>query len=1144
MKKIFLKLLALMALLPVVAMAEDPTPDLMPYSNQTPQNPVNMTPDLYSGRVNVQIPLATISTDGLNIPIALTYITSGIKVEDMASWVGLGWNLTGDGKISKVIRGGGSDNSLGGKGYTKYSPGYSYKNGYYAGWSPDDPASEWTVRNRFGERLYGFASDFEPDLYYFQLPGGASGMFVCDYNGIPHTIPYQNIKIEPHDTYNTGFTITDQNGIRYIFGDLSSFQETSWSETGSSSNNNHSHTSCLYIRKIEKGNRTIVEYSYTAGSNYWYESYNHFKYFSKLLWSSSPFTWGSHYSLDHRYGVNSPKYLSRIKWAGGVVDFQKKGGRNDKPELPLLDFFTVKDAHNQLVKKVSFQYGTFPPRNAPYLYRIYNNYPASSDYPNGRQEEICHFEYNTATQIPADRNTFDVDTWGYYNCAGNVLRYPPIYVNGTAATSLGGATKTSNFAGAKANILTRIHYPSGSYTEFVYEQNYGKMPWGSSFLYVYPGGIRIQKIIESENASSTSRKYEKTYSYVLANGQSSGEVFRTNPVARAVPCGDGGIYGINERYPYASQLTDINGLFMSYSRVRETLPDGSSNIYEFYPYSNCPDIDTQCQLVVQGRAMSVPYVEYVTTSRAWGRGMLKRLYKYRQNGELVSATTYNYNFNLPDKATIYGAVLRTAPERPASQLNCYLGQYSWSSKPVVLQEVVNEKTNYQQYSKTEYTYDQTYMVPTQIRQFDQEDNLTETTIKYPFSYTSANTSNPYRKMVDDNIITPIETVVCRVRAGESAKKVVSGTLNRFDLHFRPAFYPAGVNIALPHSTCKLAINDPVPVGNFTPSYLNGSGQLVFDSRYKVTETCDHYDVDNNRVSTVHAGEYGLPQSFLYDANGNVTAQVSNAVIRKAILTYADTIEDYSDSYDEGHAQAIFDIPFGQQVPICISIYLPNFPNVHTFSGVHCAITQLSGDSGFSSISEELTQNSRNFTANMPTGQYKISVTSGPDDMAIQIEWSICYRSIISVEKFNQVFHTSFENETGAIQTPKAKTGRYVYSGQYAANVADLQPGTYRLTYWKSTDSGNSWVKMSQTVSIAATAQTLSVGGSYWIDEVRIMPAGAQMATFTYCPYGKTSEMDNNGHTQYWEYDGLGRLFRILNNDRQVVKEYRYNIKQQ
>lgn len=47
----------------------------------------------YTGMPNVSIPLYNIEEDGVKVPIALTYHGGGIRVNEEASWVGLGWDL-------------------------------------------------------------------------------------------------------------------------------------------------------------------------------------------------------------------------------------------------------------------------------------------------------------------------------------------------------------------------------------------------------------------------------------------------------------------------------------------------------------------------------------------------------------------------------------------------------------------------------------------------------------------------------------------------------------------------------------------------------------------------------------------------------------------------------------------------------------------------------------------------------------------------------------------------------------------------------------------------------------------------------------------------------------------------------------------
>ena len=59
----------------------------------------------YTGTANISIPIYTIKEAGVEIPIQLRYHSSGIKVADEATWVGLGWDLSPGGEIIQEVRG-------------------------------------------------------------------------------------------------------------------------------------------------------------------------------------------------------------------------------------------------------------------------------------------------------------------------------------------------------------------------------------------------------------------------------------------------------------------------------------------------------------------------------------------------------------------------------------------------------------------------------------------------------------------------------------------------------------------------------------------------------------------------------------------------------------------------------------------------------------------------------------------------------------------------------------------------------------------------------------------------------------------------------------------------------------------------------
>src|SRR5689334_121720 len=59
---------------------------------------------LANGTARADIPLYTFSTRNLSIPLSLSYSANGLKVDEVASWVGLGWSLNAGGVVTKIVR--------------------------------------------------------------------------------------------------------------------------------------------------------------------------------------------------------------------------------------------------------------------------------------------------------------------------------------------------------------------------------------------------------------------------------------------------------------------------------------------------------------------------------------------------------------------------------------------------------------------------------------------------------------------------------------------------------------------------------------------------------------------------------------------------------------------------------------------------------------------------------------------------------------------------------------------------------------------------------------------------------------------------------------------------------------------------------
>ena len=112
----------------------------------------------YTGTPNVSIPLGGLKGSELELPLSLSYMARGVKVEDNGSWVGVNWSLNAGGVIIRTIRG--------------------LKDG-------DKPLVHFPLPSALSQlkdvmlNIQEQMNDPEPDLYFFNF-NGYSGNFVLD----------------------------------------------------------------------------------------------------------------------------------------------------------------------------------------------------------------------------------------------------------------------------------------------------------------------------------------------------------------------------------------------------------------------------------------------------------------------------------------------------------------------------------------------------------------------------------------------------------------------------------------------------------------------------------------------------------------------------------------------------------------------------------------------------------------------------------------------------------------------------------------------------------------------------------------------------------------------------------------------------
>lgn len=175
---------------------------------------------LYNGTPDVSIPLYTLKDGCIELPIVLRYNTSGIKIEEEASWVGLGWNLNFGGYVNRIVVEGFDDDD---NSFDRYSslflkpsvyPEYRYKEIPIATVYDSIPYRS----NAANASLWG---KMAPDAYLFSYPGN-SGCYVKDYrdDSIVVLRREQDIRIREYNAkHHNGKTIEIRSpeGVRHLF---------------------------------------------------------------------------------------------------------------------------------------------------------------------------------------------------------------------------------------------------------------------------------------------------------------------------------------------------------------------------------------------------------------------------------------------------------------------------------------------------------------------------------------------------------------------------------------------------------------------------------------------------------------------------------------------------------------------------------------------------------------------------------------------------------------------------------------------------------------------------------------------------------------------------------------------------------------
>jgi len=632
-KSIFFFALLILAKL-MVAQIANRTPNLVP---QTPNNAslfkYTETPvSYYNGTTNISLPIYEIVVDNVKIPIALSYHPGGIKVNEEASWVGLGWNLSGTGVISQIVVGT-EDNkelanniqnlqknivpnldlSLGGSQapMNLIEKGVCFPDTNGAMHSFQTPDTYARLAN----------SDRQFDLYVYNF-NNYSGKLInpkLNYYNENRLISLDNTNIrfiQSDPFFNSGsITAITPDGTKYLFGDLEKTQSVDPS-TGSTNSSYSRYLTSITTPEGHKINftyKTINTYLIVPAS----ESYYSVEDNINGTWSTH---WEDSRTIAPTTRIEYAKYLSSISWDDGNINFTSDPTRDDLAGGYKLLGIRVTNKNGVVVKKADFSYDYFTGalKYGDYLkydnglFNPWTNYPITDIMRKKRLKLLSvkiddlpayTFGYNNA-EMPY-KTAFARDLWDYFNGVNfDLITYQGQYQDRKYSllpdpTNIGyydasiapllcvlpGITfgqRKPDATAMLAGMLTQITYPTGGHTDFEFEANQFAPPDGAQSSIVISG-------VEARDGNTPIDIPKVEFTIPTVN---TGSTFNNGSISIRLSCGGCTTPSGNGCLPYDPAYVNDTNMLKKFLYVSLDLKDATGETWtnvKRWDYS-CPEI--------------------------------------------------------------------------------------------------------------------------------------------------------------------------------------------------------------------------------------------------------------------------------------------------------------------------------------------------------------------------------------------------------------------------------------------------------------------------------------------------------------------------------------------------------------------------
>ena len=437
-----------------------------------------------TGIASSNIPIYSINEGKISYNINLSYNASGIRVNETASSVGLGWSINTP-KIVRTVRGI-ADDVVGGFINEQTYTVEAVKT--ISGDLGDGGDAPMKVVQRL-IKIDGL--DLESDQYSIFLPSGENIQFMFNQNrsqqnpkGEIVTVPKSFVKIIPGFTNNriTSWQVIDVDGTKYTFGgggyiyenksynfgsDLPTLEEnlfynefsSSWDLQKIESIDNRK-IEFFYIDNLENENCSFVN-QLRAASTQGNSSYTHARTNEKVTYLSS---------IEGDFGSVKFYWGEREDYIGKKLQKIKiENKETDEIKSALFEYSYTQPGSNTIPNSMIYCEKTL--NKSEILEQISKRMFLNKITFKKGENELHKYEFEYDPEPLPYRFSRAQDWWGFYNGENNNdnLAYDPY-------ATFWDENKTKRQINAEmtqAGLLKKIKYPTGGHSEFVYENNRG-----------------------------------------------------------------------------------------------------------------------------------------------------------------------------------------------------------------------------------------------------------------------------------------------------------------------------------------------------------------------------------------------------------------------------------------------------------------------------------------------------------------------------------------------------------------------------------------------------------------------------------------------------------------------------------------------